>query len=134
MAASITFPDVERLIIDNLRYRSEFTGVIVDNRPPAGFDGTQKAVLVSRTGGAWVDDLHLDQPLVELEVFGPDKTAAHTLSLLVRTALLQLRGSTYANAVVADVVETEAVRWFPDFNRPAGNRYRTTVWFALRPA
>ncbi|WP_171167502.1 hypothetical protein [Streptomyces sp. I05A-00742] len=134
MDAPISFPDVERLIVDNLKLRSELAGAIVDNRPPAGFDGTQKAVLVSRTGGAWVDDLHLDQPLVELEVYGPDKTAAHALSLLVRTALLQLRGTVYGKTVVADVVETEAVRWFPDFNRPGANRYRTTVWFSLRPA
>ncbi|RLU83928.1 hypothetical protein CTZ27_27545 [Streptomyces griseocarneus] len=133
MEDPITFPDVEHLIIDNLRTRSELTGVVVDNRPPAGFDGTQKAVLVSRTGGAWVDDLHLDQPIVELEVYGPDKTTAHTLSLLVRTALLQLRGTAYGKAFVTDVTETEAVRWFPDYNRPAANRYRTTVWFALRP-
>ncbi|MGK5640174.1 hypothetical protein ACSNOK_17945 [Streptomyces sp. URMC 126] len=134
MEAPISFPDVERLIIDHLRLRSELAGVVVDNRPPTPFDGTQKAVLVSRTGGAWVDDLHLDQPLVELEVYGPDKTAAHTLSLLVRTALLQLRGTAYGTAVVTDVVETEAVRWFPDYNRPGANRYRTTVWFSLRPA
>ncbi|MBZ4320610.1 hypothetical protein [Streptomyces huiliensis] len=134
MEAPISFPDVERLIVDHLRFRSELAGVVVDNRPPAAFDGTQKAVLVSRTGGAWVDDLHLDQPLVELEVYGPDKTAAHTLSLLVRTALLQLRGTAYGTAVVTDVVETEAVRWFPDYNRPAANRYRTTVWLSLRPA
>ncbi|GAA0430122.1 hypothetical protein [Streptomyces luteireticuli] len=133
MEAPITFPDVERLIIDSLKFRSEFAGVEIDNRPAADFDGKRKAVLVSRTGGAWVDDLHLDQPLVELEVYGPDKTAAHQLSLLVRTALLQLRGTTYGSAVVHDVVETEAVRWFPDFNRPAANRYRTTVWLSLRP-
>ncbi|MFE9410224.1 hypothetical protein ACFYN0_15720 [Streptomyces sp. NPDC006704] len=132
--ALLAFPDVERLIVDHLKYLPELSGVAVDNRPPAVFDGTQQAVLVSRTGGAWVDDLHLDQPLVELEVYGPTKTAAHTLSLSVRAALLQLRGTTYGTAVVTDVVETEAVRWLPDYNRPAGNRYRTTVRLSLRPS
>ncbi|MFG3284682.1 hypothetical protein [Streptomyces sp. NPDC048111] len=132
--ALLAFPDVERLIVDHLKNRPELAGVDVDNRPPPVFDGTQKAVLVSRTGGAWVDDLHLDQPLVELEVYGPTKTDAHTVSLSVRAALLQLRGTTYGTAVVTDVVETEAVRWLPDYNRPAGNRYLTTVRFSLRPS
>ncbi|MFK0175525.1 hypothetical protein ACIQVR_06135 [Streptomyces xanthochromogenes] len=132
--ALLTFPDVERLIVDHLKYRPELAGVTVDNRPPAGFDGTQRVVLVSRTGGAWVDDLHLDTPLVELEVYGPTKTAAHTVSLSVRAALLQLRGTTYGTAVVTDAVETEAVRWLPDYNRPASNRYLTTVRLSLRPS
>ncbi|MFF4184450.1 hypothetical protein ACFYZ9_14775 [Streptomyces sp. NPDC001691] len=132
--ALLAFPDVERLIVDHLKYRPELAGVTVDNRPPVPFDGTQQAVLVSRTGGAWVDDLHLDQPLVELEVYGPTKTTAHTVSLSVRAALLQLRGTTYGTAVVTDVVETEAVRWLPDYNRPTGNRYLTTVRLSLRPS
>ncbi|MGW1866813.1 hypothetical protein ACWCPS_14780 [Streptomyces mauvecolor] len=132
--ALLAFPDVERLIVDHLKYRPELAGVAVDNRPPATFDGTQQAVLVSRTGGAWVDDLHLDQPLVELEVYGRTKTEAHTVSLSVRAALLQLRGTSYGTAVVTDVVETEAVRWLPDYNRPAGNRYLTTVRLSLRPS
>ncbi|MEU3352664.1 hypothetical protein [Streptomyces sp. NPDC037389] len=132
--ALLTFPDVERLIVDNLKNRPELAEVKVDNRPPPDFNGTQKTVLVSRTGGAWIDDLHLDTPLVELEVYGPDKTTAHSISLAVRAALLQLRGTVYGSAVVTDVVETEAVRWLPDYNRPAGNRYLTTVRFSLRPA
>ncbi|KOG89514.1 hypothetical protein [Streptomyces varsoviensis] len=129
----LAFPDVERLIVDVLKDRPELAGAVVDNRPPSGFDGTQKAVLVSRTGGAWVDDLHLDQPIVELESYGPDKTAAHTLSLSARTALFQLRGSAYGGAVVTDVVEEEAARWLPDYNRPAGNRYLTRARLFLRP-
>ncbi|MFF4409079.1 hypothetical protein ACFY2W_32125 [Streptomyces sp. NPDC001262] len=132
--ALLSFPDVERLIVDNLKYRPELAGVVVDNRPPSGFDGTQKVVLVSRTGGAWVDDLHLDTPIVEMEVYGPDKTTAHAVSLAMRAALLQLRGTVHGTAVVTDVVETEAVRWLPDYNRPAGNRYLTTVRLSLRPA
>ena len=49
----VIFPDVERLVVDHLKNRPELADVLVDNRTPPGFDGTQKAVLISRAGGAW---------------------------------------------------------------------------------
>jgi hypothetical protein len=135
MATSpLAFPDAERVIIDFLRNRTEFASATVDNHPPAGFDGTQAVVLVSRTGGVWVDDQHLDLPQVDLEVYGPDKTSAQALMLLARVAVLQLRGTAYGTATVLDVVETDGPRWLPDYNRPLGNRYRNTVRLTIHPA
>ncbi|MFI6057483.1 hypothetical protein [Streptomyces sp. NPDC051286] len=130
----LNFPDAERLVVDFLKNRAELAGTVVDNRPPAGFDGTQKAVLVSRVGGAWLDDQHLDQPLIDLEVYGPDKTAAHTIALAARACVLELAGTTYGTAVVTDVIEADGPRWLPDYNRPAGNRYLGTVRLLIRPA
>lgn len=130
----LAFPDVERLVVDHLRNRPELIGVVVDNRPPAGFDGTQKAVLVSRVGGAWVDDLHLDLPLVDLEVYGPDKTTAHTVALTARAALLAATGTVYGGASVTEVAEADGPRWLPDYNRPNANRYLSTVRLSIRPA
>ncbi|MEU7280428.1 hypothetical protein AB0A69_16815 [Streptomyces sp. NPDC045431] len=130
----LAFPDAERLVVDHLKNRAELAGVVVDNRPPAGFDGTQKAVLVSRVGGAWVDDLHLDQPLLDLEVYGPDKTAAHTVALTARAALLEAAGTVYGGASVTEVAEADGPRWLPDYNRPNGNRYLSTVRISIRPA
>lgn len=129
----ITFPDVERLVVDHLKERPELIGVTVDNRPPPGFDGTQKAVLVSRVGGAWIDDRRLDEPLVDLEVYGPDKTTAHGIALLARAALRTARGRTVGTAYVTDVVEADGPRWLPDFHHPAGNRYLSTVRLLIRP-
>ncbi|MEV4439682.1 hypothetical protein AB0K09_11785 [Streptomyces sp. NPDC049577] len=132
--ALLAFPDVERLVVDHLKNRAELAGVLVDNRPPGGFDGTQKAVLVSRSGGAWIDDRHLDQPLVDLEVYGPDKTTAHGVALAARAALLQVRDTSYGTAYVTDVAEEDGPRWLPDYNRPAGNRYLSTVRLSIRPS
>lgn len=131
---TVTFPDVERLVVDFLTDRPELSTATVDNVPPGGFDGTQQVVLVSRAGGAWVDDLRLDQPLVDFEVYGPTKTAAHTLALTVRSAVLALRGTTYGGAHVSDVVEADGPRWLPDWNRSAANRYYATVRLHIRPA
>lgn len=131
---AVTFPDVEQLVVDFLTDRTELATATVDNVPPPGFTGAQPVVLVSRAGGAWIDDQHLDQPLVDFEVYGPDKTAAHTLALKVRSALLALRGTTYGTAYVSDVVEADGPRWLPDWNRSAANRYYSTVRLIIQPA
>ncbi|WP_434595008.1 hypothetical protein [Streptomyces sp. A5-4] len=128
------FPDVQALVVDLLADRSELAGVIVDESPPAGFDGTAKAVLVSRVGGAWIDDLHLDQPLVELEVYGPDKTTAHTLANTARAALLAATGTVRGTTTLTDITEADGPRWLPDFVRPRASRYVSTFRISVRPA
>ncbi|GAA3770662.1 hypothetical protein GCM10022206_06590 [Streptomyces chiangmaiensis] len=132
--AILTFPDAERLVVDFLKNRPEMTGVTVDNRTPVGFDGTQQVVLVSRSGGVWIDDLHLDKPLIDLEVYGPDKTTAHGIALAARACVLELVGTTYGTAIVTDIDEADGPRWLPDYNRPAGNRYLATIRVSIRPA
>lgn len=130
----VSFPDVERLVVELLEDRPELVGVVVDNRPPPDFNGTQKAVLVSRVGGAWIDDQRLDQPLVDFEVYGPDKSAAHRVALTARALTIALRGVSHGGAVVVDVVEEDGPRWLPDFHHPASNRYRSTVRLVIRPS
>jgi hypothetical protein len=130
----IVFPDVERLIVDTLKNRSELTGVVVDIGPPAGFDGTQRAVLVSRVGGAWADEAQLDNALVDLEVYGPDKAAAHGVALTARALLVQLRDLTYDGATVRDVIEEDGPRWLPDYRHAAASRYVSTTRLVISPA
>ncbi|MFI6638175.1 hypothetical protein [Streptomyces sp. NPDC050504] len=130
----IPFPDVERLVVDHLKSRGELSGVIVDNRTPPGFDGTQKAVLVSRSGGVWTEDLGLDQPLIDLEVYGPDKPTAHAVATAARTALLTVRGTAYGTAHVTDAVEADGPRWLPDYRHQAAARYLSTTRLSIRPA
>jgi hypothetical protein len=132
--STISFPDVERLVVEFLKNRHELAGITVDNIPPPGFDGTQKVVLVSRSGGAWVDDLHLDRPLVDLEAYGPDKTAAHAVALAARSALLDIVETAFGGARVVDLSEADGPRWLPDWNRQAANRYFSTVRLSIRPA
>lgn len=131
----VTFPDVERLVVDLIKDRSELAGALVAvDAPASGFDGTQRAVLVSRVGGAWTEDLRLDSPLVDLESYGPDKTSAHRLSLVARALVLQLRGAVYDGATVQDVVEEDGPRWLPDYRHAAASRYLSTTRLVIRPA
>lgn len=128
-----TFPDVEAIVVELLSDRPDLADAVVDETPPPGFDGTQQAVIVSRRGGAWVDDLHLDQPLVELEAYGPDKATAHRLANAARAELLSAAGRTYGTSlVITDVVEADGPRWLPEFLHPAANRYVCVLRVSLR--
>ncbi|PRH79097.1 hypothetical protein C6N75_11490 [Streptomyces solincola] len=131
-SAPSTFPDVEALVVDLLSDLPELAGAIVDDEPPAGFDGTQRAVIVSRRGGAWIDDLHLDQPLIELEVYGPTKSAAHILANQARAVVLNSAGTVLGTSVITDVSEADGPRWLPDYLYTAANRYLCVLRLSVR--
>ncbi|GGP91577.1 hypothetical protein [Streptomyces roseolilacinus] len=131
-SAPSTFPDVEAIVVDLLSDRPELAGAVVDESPPTGFDGTQRAVIVSRRGGAWIDDLHLDRPLIELEVYGPDKTAAHALANAARAVLLRCAGTVFGTSVITDVAEADGPRWLPDYVYTAANRYLCVIRLSVR--
>ncbi|MFV2118408.1 hypothetical protein ACE14D_08160 [Streptomyces sp. Act-28] len=131
-SAPSTFPDVEAIVVDLLSDRPELAGAIVDESPPSGFDGTQRAVIVSRRGGAWIDDLHVDKPMIELEVYGPDKTAAHLLANAARAVLLRSAGTAFGTSVITDVAEADGPRWLPDYVYTAANRYLCVIQLSVR--
>ncbi|MFE0649150.1 hypothetical protein ACFVZH_11225 [Streptomyces sp. NPDC059534] len=126
------FPDVEKLVVDVLKADPALAGVTVAANAPAGFDGTQSAVLVNRRGGAWIGDQHVDMPLIEFEVYGPSKTAAHVLANAARRALLATIGKQLgANNVVHDVEEQDGPRWMPDYLYRGANRYLCVIRLSL---
>lgn len=118
-----TFPDVEAMVVDVLKADPGLAGATVAVHPPAGFDGTQPVVLVNRRGGAWISDQHVDQPLMELECYGPDKTTALTLANAGRHALLAADGHTYGTSRVTEVLEQDGPHWLPDYVYSGANRY-----------
>ncbi|MDV5147734.1 hypothetical protein R1T08_27090 [Streptomyces sp. SBC-4] len=126
------FPDVEKLVVDVLKADPALAGATIAVNAPAGFDGTQSAVLVNRRGGAWIGDQHVDMPLIEFEVYGPSKTAAHTLANAARRALLATIGKQIgANNVVHDVEEQDGPRWLPDYLYRGANRYLCVIRLSL---
>ncbi|MFF3333237.1 hypothetical protein ACFYWX_27415 [Streptomyces sp. NPDC002888] len=117
------FPDVEALVVDILEADSALSTVLVSVDAPDGFDGRTAAVLVNRRGGAWIGELHVDQPLIELEVYGPTKEVAHTLANAARRALLAAAGNRYGRNQITEVEEQDGPRWLPDYLYAAANRY-----------
>lgn len=125
------FPDVEKLVVDVLKADPALAGVTVAAQAPAGFDGTQSAVLVNRRGGAWIGDLHLDKPLVEFEVYGQSKEAAHVNANAARRALLATMGKQIGGYLVSDVEEQDGPRWMPDYLYRGANRYLCVIQLSL---
>ncbi|MFF0472200.1 hypothetical protein [Streptomyces sp. NPDC004284] len=125
------FPDVEKLVVDVLKADPALAGVTVAAQAPAGFDGTQSTVLVNRRGGAWIGDLHVDKPLIEFEVYGPSKTAAHVLANAARKALLATLGKQLGANFVSDVEEQDGPRWMPDYLYRGANRYLCVIQLSL---
>lgn len=126
------FPDVEKLVVDVLKADPALAGATIAVHAPTGFDGTTSAVLVNRRGGAWIGDLHVDMPLIEFEVYGPSKTAAHVLANAARRCLLATIGKRLgANNVVHDVEEQDGPRWLPDYLYAGANRYLCVIRLSL---
>ncbi|CAM5699354.1 hypothetical protein [Streptomyces aurantiogriseus] len=121
------FPDVEALVVDILEADSALSTALVTVEPPSDFNGTTAAVLVNRRGGAWVGELHVDQPLIELEVYGPTKQAAHVLANSARRALMAAAGNRYGTNLITEVEEQDGPRWLPDYLYSAANRYVTVL-------
>ncbi|MCX3061883.1 hypothetical protein [Streptomyces beihaiensis] len=118
-----SYPDVEALVVDILKADSALSTATVAVSPPSGFDGTTATVLVNRRGGAWVGQLHVDQPLIELEVYGPSKHDALVLANSARRALLASTGNTYGTNQITEVDEEDGPRWLPDYLYSGANRY-----------
>ncbi|MEV6181441.1 hypothetical protein ACIHAR_15460 [Streptomyces sp. NPDC052016] len=121
------FPDVEALVVDILEADSALSTALVTVEPPSDFDGRTAAVLVNRRGGAWIGELHVDQPLIELEVYGPTKQAAHVLANSARRALMAAAGNRYGTNLITEVEEQDGPRWLPDYLYSAANRYVTVL-------
>ncbi|MFF9912270.1 hypothetical protein [Streptomyces sp. NPDC013457] len=125
------FPDVEKLVVDVLKADPALAGATIAVQAPAGFDGTQSTVLVNRRGGAWIGDLHIDKPLIEFEVYGPTKNAAHVLANAARRALLAKMGKRIGVNLVQDVEEMDGPRWLPDYVYRGANRYLCVIQLSL---
>ncbi|MFF8607619.1 hypothetical protein ACF06X_16920 [Streptomyces sp. NPDC015346] len=121
------FPDVEKLVVDVLKADPALAGATIAVNAPAGFDGTQSAVLVNRRGGAWIGDQHVDMPLIEFEVYGPTKNAAHVLANAARRSLLATIGKQIGTNFISDVEEQDGPRWLPDYLYRGANRYLCVI-------
>ena len=115
----LVFPDVERAVAEFLRARPELSGVPVGSLLPSGFDGTQRAVVLTRLGGVFLDDDRLDNAEVRLDSYGPDKATAHAVALAVRGVLPLLP----EGAVFCDVTELQGPCFSLDRRHFDANRY-----------
>lgn len=133
----LVFPDVEQAVAGFVRARPELSGIPVGSSVPPGFDGTQRAVVLTRLGGVYLDDDRLDNAEVRLDSYGPGKTAAQAVALALR-GVLPLLDAPGSGTVFSDVAELQGPcfvldRRFSDANRYV-MRYRFVARVESRPA
>ncbi len=127
----LVFPDVEQAVAEFVRARSELSGIPVGTSVPPGFDGTQRAVALTRLGGVYLDDDRLDHAEVRLDSYGPDKTAAHAVALVVR-GVLPLLSALGSVTVFSDVTELQGPCFVLDRRHSDANRYVMRYRFVAR--
>jgi hypothetical protein len=118
------FPDVEELLAAFLRARGGFDGVSVGPVLPPDFDGTGRAVVLTRLGGRYRQDDGVDEALVRVDSYGPGKPASQELASAVRGVLPLLTTVAHAGGVVvSDVDEHQGPCWSPDRRHGDADRY-----------
>lgn len=128
----LLFPNVESVVAGFLQSRPELSGVPVGSLVPPGFDGAQRAVVLTRLGGVFLDDDLLDNAEARIDSYGPDKVAAHGLALVVRGLLPLLTQATLADGVVlTDVSEIQGPCFSIDRRHSDANRYLMKYRFVL---
>ncbi|MFD9890635.1 hypothetical protein ACFWY9_14920 [Amycolatopsis sp. NPDC059027] len=134
-ARPLNFPNVESVVAGFLQGRQELSGVPIGSVLPPGFNGTQRAVVLTRLGGVFVDDDQLDNAEVRIDSYGPDKIAAHALACVVRGVLPLL---TRAALGASDLAEIQGPCFSVDRRHSDANRYLMKYRFVLevypRPA
>lgn len=135
----LLFPNIESVVSGFLKGRQDLAGVPVGSLPPPGFDGTQRAVVLTRLGGYFADDDQLDHAEVRIDSYGPDKVAAHGLACTVRGVLPLITRVALADGVVlTDAAEIQGPCFSLDRRHSNASRYlmkhRFVVVVRPRPA
>lgn len=136
--APILIPDDEALVCSWLAGRPELSGVIVADRLPDTYDGTQLVVTVTRIGGGmdgagggqW-----LDRPRLDIDCHGANKAAARDLTAIVRSLLPAARFDDHsaAGAVWSNTTEDVGPQWLPDQDYPQAGRYLLQYSILIHP-
>jgi len=130
--------DDEALVCGWLAARPELAGIIVADRLPDDYDGSQHVVTVTRIGGAmdrggggqWAD-----RPRLDIDCHGPTKAAAKDLSATVRAVLAVARWADHSatGAVWSSYREDVGPQWLPDPQYPGAGRYILQVSLLIHP-
>lgn len=128
------FPDMEVALIAWLR--ATFTqlqttgGVTHVGSTAVAEDPTQfPFVRIGQISGG-IDDRITDRPLLDIEVFSPDRNVCKNLSEAIRARLLGYPHR--VNGVVIDRVSTVISPWRAPWEDPAIHRYMATYQFSAR--
>lgn len=130
MAESVVFGDAEAAVVDMLRVGIPGVAVATDL---IGYQRGASWVRVTRTGGLPILWMQLDNPIIALDVYGPDKGAAHDTATAARAAVFAQRGQYAGRGLrLVDVGDAEGLTWAAD--EPASAHYTLSLSLITRPS
>lgn len=89
---------------------------------------------VFRNGGEPTHWRRLDNPIINVEVYAPDKGAAADAAQLARAALFGARGYAGHGLKVCDIDDVEGIAWSPDDRQDQHARYTFSVRLITKPS
>lgn len=107
------FPDAEAMAADILRAANICSGRIYSSRPNAV---TLPMAIVQRLGGLPSDRRAVDNPRIQVDIWGNSKSEARAAAEAAREALHRAEGTTFSsrNGYVNSVEDETGLTWLPD--------------------
>lgn len=126
------FGDAEAAVVDILTAAPGLAGVNVATDLVGYADG--RWLRVARTGGTPTMWMRVDNPVIEIAAYAPEKGDALDLADAARTAIHAARGYIGNGLALYDVADTDGLAWSPDERNPALARYLFTLVLVTKPA
>lgn len=126
------FGDAEAAVVAILQNDPTLSGVGVST-DLVGF-ADSRWLQVQRTGGIPTLWMRVDNPLITVTAYGPDKASALDLAGLARGAVFAARGQYVGNGLALyDVMDADGLAWSPDEQNPAQARYVFALALVTKP-
>lgn len=110
-------PDDELALIQYLRSVSEITALVPANRITTQLpaQATFPAITLTRAGGTAAQWQRIDEPAIQVDVWGPaDRHTCKQIALTVRAAILAIRNDVVSEATLVSGLEEVGPQWLPD--------------------
>lgn len=128
----VQLPDIE--VIVGLYLKDQLgTDASVYTTLPATVSYAKPVVRINRIGGTWRIRNVLDEPTIDVDLWGKDAGALKTMTERVRAQLLALGGVMHLGAVITRATEVAGPLRRPE-DDPALYRFGFTVGLLVHPA
>jgi len=109
-------PDAELAVIQYLRSRSEVTSLVPSSRITTAIpqEPTYPCVTVTRIGGGSTSWGQIDEPAIQVDVWGGSRYLCQQIARTVRACILALANDTVSEGTLASGFEEVGPQWFPD--------------------
>lgn len=119
-------PDAELAVIQYLRARSEVTSLVPASRITTALpsSATYPYITVTRAGGNALQAWAIDQPSLQIDVWGGLKEDCYAVAAAIRACIVAIRNDQVSEATLVSGFEELGPQWMPDMvTTPPLSRY-----------